>query len=278
MLVLKLKQETFRLTGFPLALQLLAFRAIPMLQSKIPAPSNEQTIMDLTEPNLPNHPSIELDSVLLVEDNPTLLVTPLIPVVRGPQPGWGLWSNEKTYDNVIYMEQLIANNHRFSKTMWPGGDCSEPVFTFTPTPEEPVHKKHTVLRKRKESKLKPHKVAKEKALLVTPLIPVLRGPQPGWGLWSNEKTYDNLTYMEQLIANNHRFSKTMWPGGDCWEPVFTFTPTPEEPVHKKHTVLRKRKESKLKPHKVAKEKAVDTEQRRITRLQAASTPTPGPTN
>lgn len=70
----------------------------------------------------------------------------------------------------------------------------------------------------------------------------------------------------------------MWPGGDCWEPVFTFTPTPEEPVHKKHTVLRKRKESKLKPHKVAKEKAVDTEQRRITRLQAASTPTPGPTN
>nr|VDD51641.1 unnamed protein product [Brassica oleracea] len=182
MLVLKLKQETFHLTGFPLALHLLAFRAIPMLQSKIHAPSNEQTIMDLTDPNLPNHPSIELDSVLLVEDNPTLLVTPL--------------------------------------------------------------------------------------------IPVLRGPQPGWGLWSNEKTYDNLTYMEQLIANNHRFSKTMWPGGDCWEPVFTFTPTPEEPVHKKHTVLRKRKESKLKPHKVAKEKAVDTEQRRITRLQAASTPTP----
>ncbi|KAF3601081.1 hypothetical protein F2Q69_00037334 [Brassica cretica] len=161
MLVLKLKQETFRLTGFPLALQLLAFRAIPMLQSKIHAPSNEQTIMDLTDPN---HPSIELDSVLPVEDNPTLLVTPLIPVLRGPQPGWGLWSNEKTYDNLTYMEQLIANNHRFSKTMWPRGDCWEPVFTFTPTPEEPVHKKHTVLRKRKESKLKPHKVAKEKAV------------------------------------------------------------------------------------------------------------------
>ncbi|CAN6875615.1 unnamed protein product, partial [Brassica oleracea] len=58
MLVLKLKQETFRLTGFPLALQLLAFRAIPMLLCKIPAPLNDQTIMDLTEPNLPNHPSI----------------------------------------------------------------------------------------------------------------------------------------------------------------------------------------------------------------------------
>ncbi|KAL0807551.1 hypothetical protein Bca101_100043 [Brassica carinata] len=90
MLVLKLKQETFRLTGFPLALQLLASRAIPMLLSKIPAPLNDQTIMDLTESNLPNHPSIELDAVLQVEVNPSLRVTPLIPVIRGPHHGWGI--------------------------------------------------------------------------------------------------------------------------------------------------------------------------------------------
>ncbi|CAN7007835.1 unnamed protein product [Brassica oleracea var. botrytis] len=120
-----------------------------MLVSKIPAPSNDQTIMNLTEPNLPNDPSIELDSVLQVEDNPSLLVTPPIPVVRGPQPGWGVWPNEKTYDKVTYMAQLIANNHCFSKAMCPGGDCSEPVFTFTPTPEQPVHKKHTVPRRKK---------------------------------------------------------------------------------------------------------------------------------
>ncbi|CAN6938233.1 unnamed protein product [Brassica oleracea] len=74
MLVLKLKQETFRLTGFPLALQLLASRAIPMLLSKIPAPLNDQTIMDLTESNLPNHPSIELDAVLQVEVNPSVSI------------------------------------------------------------------------------------------------------------------------------------------------------------------------------------------------------------
>ncbi|CAN7139806.1 unnamed protein product, partial [Brassica rapa subsp. narinosa] len=135
MLVMKLKQKTFRLTGFPLALQLLAFRAIPMFLSKIPAPFNDQTIMDLTEPNLPNHPSIELDAVLQVEVNPSLRVTPLIPVVRGPQPGWGLWQNEKTDD--------------------------KPVFTFTPIPEKPVHKKHTVPRKRKESTLKPHTAGKD---------------------------------------------------------------------------------------------------------------------
>ncbi|KAL0875598.1 hypothetical protein Bca101_025303 [Brassica carinata] len=150
MLVQKLKQESFRLTGFPLALQLLAFKAILMLQSKIPAPFNELTIMELTEPNLPNHPSIELDSVLLVEHNPSLLVTPFIPIVRGPQPGWGVWPNVETDQKVAYMEQLIANNHRFTKSMWPGGDCSEPLFKVTPTPEEPSHKKHTVPRKRKE--------------------------------------------------------------------------------------------------------------------------------
>ncbi|KAG5398331.1 hypothetical protein IGI04_020145, partial [Brassica rapa subsp. trilocularis] len=161
MLVLKLKQETFRLTGFPLALQLLAFRAIPMLLSKIPAPFNDQTIMDLTDPNLPNHPSIDLDAVLEVEANSSLRVTPLIPLVRGPHPGWGVWPNEKTDDKVTYMEQLIANNHCFSKAMWPGGDCSEPVFTFTPIPEKPVHKKHTVPRKRMESTIKPHKAGKE---------------------------------------------------------------------------------------------------------------------
>ncbi|KAF3510635.1 hypothetical protein F2Q69_00007048 [Brassica cretica] len=104
MLVLKLKQETFRLTGFPLALQLLAFRAIPLLLSKISAPLNDQTIMDLTKPNLSNHPSIKLDAVLQVEVNPSLLVTPLIPVIKGPHPGWGEWPNEKTDDKVTYME------------------------------------------------------------------------------------------------------------------------------------------------------------------------------
>ena len=45
-----------------------------MLLSKIPAPLNDQTIMDLTESNLPNHPSIELDAVLQVEVNPSVSI------------------------------------------------------------------------------------------------------------------------------------------------------------------------------------------------------------
>ncbi|KAL0838119.1 hypothetical protein Bca101_090009 [Brassica carinata] len=166
LLVEKLKQETFRLTGFPLALQLLAFRTIPMLQSKIPAPIHELTIMDLSEPNLPSHPSVDLNEVLLVEENPDvtvsllqLVVTSTIPLVRGPQPGWGVWSDGQTDGKVSYMEQLIANKHCFDKAMWPGGDCSEPLYIPTPIPEEPVHvhKKHTVSRKRKQSEPNPKK-------------------------------------------------------------------------------------------------------------------------
>ncbi|WZZ88983.1 hypothetical protein YC2023_117562 [Brassica napus] len=40
----------------------------------------------------------------------------------------------------------------------------------------------------------------------------------------------------------------------------------------------KRKESTLKPHKAGKETSVPTDQRRSTRLQASSTPTPAPSN
>ncbi|XP_056862232.1 uncharacterized protein LOC130509936 [Raphanus sativus] len=46
-LVKLLKQETYRLQGFPLALQLLAFQAVPQLQSLIPAPLDTLSISDL---------------------------------------------------------------------------------------------------------------------------------------------------------------------------------------------------------------------------------------
>ena len=115
-------------------------------------------------------------------------------------------------------------------------------------------------------------------LLVTPIIPIARGPQPGWGVWPNVEADEKVGYMEQLIANNHQFTKSMWPGGDCSEPVFIVTPPPLQPEHKKHTVPRKRKDSKLKPRKCSKKRASTTSQRRITRLFAASSSTPVPTN
>lgn len=66
-LVKGLKQETLHLKGFPLVLQLVAFCAIPKLQTKIPAPFNTLTIMDLEQDHLPNHLSININDVLTIE-------------------------------------------------------------------------------------------------------------------------------------------------------------------------------------------------------------------
>ncbi|KAG2321993.1 hypothetical protein Bca52824_015206 [Brassica carinata] len=161
MLVSKLKQKIFRLTGFPLALQLLAFRAVPTLLPKRLTPSHVQTIMDVTEPDIPLQNSIEINEILLVEDSSSTRVSPRIPVIRGPQPGWGEWSDENIDEKVKYMEQLISNNYTFAKSMWPGGDSSEPLHVVISIPDEPVHKKHIVERKRKDTKLKPRKAPKK---------------------------------------------------------------------------------------------------------------------
>lgn len=66
-LVKKLKQRTFRLQGFPLSLQLVAFRAIPKLLDYIPAPLNNLTLIDLEEGCLPPHTSITSLDIRRVE-------------------------------------------------------------------------------------------------------------------------------------------------------------------------------------------------------------------
>lgn len=66
-LVRRLRQETFRLKGFPLALQLLAFQAVPQLQTIIPAPVDTLSISQLKEPHLPLHANINYVDVLRVE-------------------------------------------------------------------------------------------------------------------------------------------------------------------------------------------------------------------
>lgn len=70
-----LKQETYRLQGFPLTLQLLAFAAVPKLLSIIQAPFDMLTIMDLVDDHLPIHPPIATLDIHGVEADPE--VTPL---------------------------------------------------------------------------------------------------------------------------------------------------------------------------------------------------------
>ncbi|CAN6838581.1 unnamed protein product, partial [Brassica oleracea] len=65
-----LKQESLRLRGFPLALQLLAYQAVPKLQSTIPIPYDSRTIMDLDGPNLPFYPAPSAIDIIRVEADP----------------------------------------------------------------------------------------------------------------------------------------------------------------------------------------------------------------
>ncbi|CAN7014111.1 unnamed protein product [Brassica oleracea var. botrytis] len=127
-LVKKLKQRSFRLQGFPLSLQLVAFRAIPQLLDYIPASLNNVTVMDLEDGNLPQHKSINAIHIRRVEFDPNLVVTPIIPIESQPQPGWGLFPDDVKDDSVIYLEQLIADQHSFNKHMWHGGVTSEPII------------------------------------------------------------------------------------------------------------------------------------------------------
>ncbi|CAG7885806.1 unnamed protein product [Brassica rapa] len=151
----KLKQHTFRLQGFPLSLQLVAFHAIPQILSYIPAPIDQKTIMDLEDDYLPQHPSISSRDIRRVEFDPDHVVTPIIPIESQTQLGWGVWPNDPKVDSVIYMEQLIADHHSFNKEVWPGGVTSEPLIV---KPKQRVKKKVSASIKQS---LKPRQVKKK---------------------------------------------------------------------------------------------------------------------
>ncbi|KAJ4882122.1 ULP_PROTEASE domain-containing protein [Raphanus sativus] len=127
-LVKKLKQSSFRLQGFPLTLQLVAFRAIPQLLQFIPAPNDDRTLMDLEQKYLPQHGSIKSNDILRVEFSENLAFSPVIPMETQPQPGWGEWPNKTKDDRLIYMEQLISDGCSFNKAMWPGGLTTETLL------------------------------------------------------------------------------------------------------------------------------------------------------
>ncbi|CAN6870640.1 unnamed protein product, partial [Brassica oleracea] len=122
-----LKQETLRLIGFPLALQLLAYQVVPKLQSTISIPFDSRTIMDLDGPNLPFHPAPSAIDIIRVEADPDLQVTSLIPINSQPQPGWGVWPDHRPFTNDL----------------WHGGVTSEPFITTTTNDEDQPKAKKT---------------------------------------------------------------------------------------------------------------------------------------
>ncbi|KAL0875887.1 hypothetical protein Bca101_025592 [Brassica carinata] len=157
-LVHALKQDSFRLSGFPLLLQLLAYQCVPTLQSIIPVPDDSLSIMDLLVPHLPLYPAPSMNDILRVEADPELEVSSLIPIHSQPQPGWKVWPDVCNDDRVSYMEQRIADNYPFEKHHWHGGDTSVPIVYEETSEEE------------NSQKLKaPHKPAPNKTIMSKPV-------------------------------------------------------------------------------------------------------------
>ncbi|CAA7037317.1 unnamed protein product [Microthlaspi erraticum] len=152
-LVKNLGQPSFRLLGFPLALQLLAFQAIPTLLRYLPTTSDDDILLNLPDENFPDNPSLSHLDVINAENHPQLVVQPFIPV--DPPAGyivWGEWAEQEVQDRKVnYLHDLIANNHRFTRAEWPGGATDYELVVHRYVPPRVSHKKH--IRNRKKSPL-----------------------------------------------------------------------------------------------------------------------------
>ncbi|CAN7138943.1 unnamed protein product [Brassica rapa subsp. narinosa] len=153
-LVHKLKQRSFRLQGFPLTLQLVAFRAIPQLLHFIPAPIDNRTLMDLEDGYLPQHGSINFLDIRRVEFSSNLAVSPVIAIENQSEPDWGDWPNQTKDDRLMYLEHLISEKYTFNKAMWPGGVTTEPLLK-NPKARGHRHGKKKLTRVKQSLKPKP---------------------------------------------------------------------------------------------------------------------------
>ncbi|CAA7051945.1 unnamed protein product [Microthlaspi erraticum] len=93
-LVKNLGQPSFRLLGFPLAFQLLAFEAIPSLLRYLPTTSDDDILLNLPDENFPDNPSLTHLDVVNAENHPE----PFIPVdPPAGYIGWGEWAEQEVY-------------------------------------------------------------------------------------------------------------------------------------------------------------------------------------
>lgn len=160
----KLKGGTYRLTGFPLVLQLLAFRVVPKLLQKLRNPQEKPTMLAIDGPSVPIKGYISQNSVLLAEVDPgvsppqpillipfllliymhklstlfiQLLVTPLLPLEESTISDDCGWDDEHVDNKVDHLENQIAAGHSFQKQEWPGGEDLLPILR----PKQPKPKR-----------------------------------------------------------------------------------------------------------------------------------------
>ncbi|KAF8117709.1 hypothetical protein N665_0008s0063 [Sinapis alba] len=133
----KLRQESKILPGFPLALQLWAFEAIPLLVKRLSGDDGE-TILTFSGAKLPQHSGLPLSGVLEAEHDPQVRFGSFFCIMLKVQPmaergadedeGWGEFDCEINDRKVAYVIELLNNGHVFRKEEWGGGDAAEPKY------------------------------------------------------------------------------------------------------------------------------------------------------
>ncbi|VVB04058.1 unnamed protein product [Arabis nemorensis] len=156
----KLQQHSLRLVGFPLVLQLMAYRSIPLLLKKVPNANDDQTFMDASFVGLSKLTTMSMNDVLQVENDEELLVTPVLPLghVGVDNDGWGDWDDEDRDRSVLYMQRLIRTGFVFEKSVWPGGIAAVEYVRVKAKKTVVKHVKYVFDRKGKSVAVKEKKV------------------------------------------------------------------------------------------------------------------------
>ncbi|XP_033134334.1 uncharacterized protein LOC117127781 [Brassica rapa] len=119
---LRLKQQSTACYGFPLALQLFAFKAIPSLLEKIPEPNKTTSFLQEPEGCDSTNALLNFEDILLVETQREIIVTYSIPD-EGGDPKWKKEIIDPRIDNLVRRKR---EGHEFKTTDFRGGDSSLP--------------------------------------------------------------------------------------------------------------------------------------------------------
>ncbi|ESQ43643.1 hypothetical protein EUTSA_v10015776mg [Eutrema salsugineum] len=126
----QLKQETYRMQGFPLVLQLVTLRCVPTLVAKVPETVDNLTLLYLNMLGLSKHSALLMNEVL--EAEAVLVVHSSVGNDTEEVDVWGEWDDEVRDKKVLYMLGLLKNGQQFQKLDWPSGDNSQPLIRVEP--------------------------------------------------------------------------------------------------------------------------------------------------
>ncbi|KAF2620152.1 hypothetical protein F2Q68_00039731 [Brassica cretica] len=98
----KLRQKSIRLLGFPLALQLVAFEAIPKLLAQAGG-DDIITLLNYPGQALPQHAGLNEADVRRAEHDSGLLVQTMMEISGTHDDRWGVWDDEKYDKKVEYL-------------------------------------------------------------------------------------------------------------------------------------------------------------------------------